>query len=427
MSCEQKNKLCNFFQFQSIILFLLLKLSYQKQQINIVHPFYVVTSKRLLITPVFVGSSKKEINLVIDIGVPHTWISEEIFSKKESSSFLFDEDDWKITFNHDEAVFKGAVCSDKFVIDKKDNKGINRFPFVLVQDIVNNTDYQGALSLGNNYDSKYDSFIFRISPNSNSFSLKFKSPFEGLLSIKESTNYVKTEDNVPSCNAHQQSINWGCKLTHIILGNYENIFKVSNTFSVFETIYYKIYVPMEFFNYWSIHAYDDKKKGNQIKECTVGYDDNFKEHYFKCPEKEIDYLKEINIVFDNNIILHLRNRMMYNSYGNNKIMMIVGKENLDHFVFGSIFLAQFETIFDYNRKEISFIVQYEKDRSSIFDKTYSNENRNTYNLNVLHFLIYLVIILTLIGLGLLSLQNYCHRLNLVDKNQRNHRKPKLIQ
>ena len=98
-------------------------------------------------------------------------------------------------------------------------------------------------------------------------------------------------------------------------------------------------------------------------------------------------------MFDNNIILHLRNRMMYNSYGNNKIMMIVGKENLDHFVFGSIFLAQFETIFDYNRKEISFIVQYEKDRSSIFDKTYSNENRNTYNLNVLHFLIYLVIIL----------------------------------
>lgn len=421
MSYQHNKKICNFLHFQFILLFWLFKSSYQEQNIDIVHPFYVVTSKRLLITPVFVGSSKKEINLVIDIGVPHTWISEEIFSKKDSSSFLFDEDDWKITFNHDEAVYKGAVCSDKFAIDKTDNKGINRFPFVLVQDIVNNTDYQGALSLGNNYESKYDSFIFRIAPNPNSFSLKFKSPFEGLLTIKTST-----EDNVPSCNAHQQSINWGCQLTHIILGNYENIFLVANSFSVFETIYSKIYVPMEFFNYWTINAYDDNKKGNQIKECTVGYDDNSKEHYFKCPEKEIDYLKEINIVFDNNIILHLRNGMMYNSYGNNKIMMIVGKENLDHFVFGSIFLAQFETIFDYNRKEISFISQYEKDRSSVFDKAFSNGKKKPYNTDTLQFIIYLVMIISLIGLGLLSLENYYLNIKLIDKKQSSHTRPKLI-
>ena len=421
MSYQHNKKICNFLHFQLILLFWLFKSSYQEQNIDIVHPFYVVTSKRLLITPVFVGNSKKEINLVIDIGVPHTWISEEIFSKKDSSSFLFDEDDWKITFNHDEAVYKGAVCSDKFAIDKTDNKGINRFPFVLVQDIVNNTDYQGALSLGNNYESKYDSFIFRIAPNPNSFSLKFKSPFEGLLTIKTST-----EDNVPSCNAHQQSINWGCQLTHIILGNYENIFLVANSFSVFETIYSKIYVPMEFFNYWTINAYDDNKKGNQIKECTVGYDDNSKEHYFKCPEKEIDYLKEINIVFDNNIILHLRNGMMYNSYGNNKIMMIVGKENLDHFVFGSIFLAQFETIFDYNRKEISFISQYEKDRSSVFDKAFSNGKKKPYNTDGLQFIIYLVMIISLIGLGLLSLENYYLNIKLIDKKQSSHTRPKLI-
>ena len=421
MSYQHNKKICNFLHFQLILLFWLFKSSYQEQNIDIVHPFYVVTSKRLLITPVFVGNSKKEINLVIDIGVPHTWISEEIFSKKDSSSFLFDEDDWKITFNHDVAVYKGAVCSDKFAIDKTDNKGINRFPFVLVQDIVNNTDYQGALSLGNNYESKYDSFIFRIAPNPNSFSLKFKSPFEGLLTIK-----TLTEDNVPSCNAHQQSINWGCQLTHIILGNYENIFLVANSFSVFETIYSKIYVPMEFFNYWTINAYDDNKKGNQIKECTVGYDDNSKEHYFKCPEKEIDYLKEINIVFDNNIILHLRNGMMYNSYGNNKIMMIVGKENLDHFVFGSIFLAQFETIFDYNRKEISFISQYEKDRSSVFDKAFSNGKKKPYNTDTLQFIIYLVMIISLIGLGLLSLENYYLNIKLIDKKQSSHTRPKLI-
>lgn len=409
----------NFLFF--VFLFLIFKIKCN-QPYTIERPFYVVTAKRLLITPIFIGKEKKEINLVIDIGTEYSWLSQEIYSQKDSKTFFLDPDDVVRLSENNDGQYKGILSYDSIYIDNENNKpSINEFPFLSVKELSDNFKYKGVLSLANQYKSKYNSFVSGMFPILNSFSLKFKSPFEGVIKYNISTNYIKdNEENVPSCNAHKYNIKWGCELTHVVLGDYENIIPLKNTFSVFETVSYKIYVPMYFFNYWVHNAYDERKKGNNQKECITGYDQKSKEHYFQCPENEIQYLKQINLVFDSKIILRLRNLMMYYSYDKYKIMHIVGKDDLDHFIIGGTFLSQFETVFDYKSKTISFVVQYEKNRTTMVDRNYISMGST----DAQHKIVYFIIIITIIGMCLLLGQKYGNISKQIEKSH--NKKMKII-
>ena len=402
-----------------IFLFLISKINCG-QPYTIEKPFYVVTAKRLLITPIFIGNQKKEINLVIDIGSEYSWFSQEIFSQKDSQTFFLDPDDVVLSFENNDGQYKGILSYDSIYLDSKNNHpSISEFPFLSVKELSENSNYKGALSLANQYKSKYNSFVFGMFPNLNSFSLQFKSPFEGVIKYNTSIVYIKeNEENVPSCNAHMYDIKWGCELTHVVLGDYENVIALNNTYSAFETVNYKIYVPMYFFNFWVKNAYDERKKGSSQKECFTGFDQKSKEHYFQCPENEIQYLKEISLVFDSEIILHLRNSMMYYTYNKNKIMHIVGKDDLDHFIIGGTFLSQFETVFDFKGKTISFVVQYEKNRTSMVDPSYiSLKSTDTQ-----HKIVYFIIVISIIGVCILLGQKYGNFSKQIVKSHRKNMK-----
>ena len=316
------------------------------------HPFHICTEKRLLVTPILLGQSERRLNTVIDIGGEYTWFSNTLHGKFEQG-FYCALDNRKYTLTYEDNLnLQGELCYDQLNIDTNHSSFIktnSTTPFISVEEKINDNLIQAMLAMGNNRNSPQNQYS--LANGSKSFSIVVSSPYIGSIKFNTKYNhYASTTKPYASCDAiNTNGVKWGCKLTHIVLGDYEYIYKVKkHVVSVFESIYYKIYVPMDFFNYYYEHL-------NDVNHKCKTMEDEHERYYIQCPFKEVDHLRSFNLVFDNKIFLHLNYNTLIYPKNNEEMILIIGKVNLDHFIFGSIFFAHYETIFDANNQKISFV------------------------------------------------------------------------
>jgi hypothetical protein len=116
-----------------------------------------------LIAPVKIGKPEQELNLVLDIGSTRTWVSDQFFKKSESKTYC-DKGENESKTQYDFS-YSGISSTETF---KLADKKLTEFKFLLVNKLEN-TNIQGALSLGHEYDSKHKSLVYEMSHVCNTF------------------------------------------------------------------------------------------------------------------------------------------------------------------------------------------------------------------------------------------------------------------
>ena len=136
--------------------------------------FKLATDNELLLAPLKIGTPPQEVNVILDIASERTWIHMNTFKSSQSSSYSSENQlDERV---QDSFSYRGYRSKETFILE---NKTLENFLFLQVDQVQNNNKFNGVLSLGREYDSKYYSIVYRLSSEMttfyNSFVLKFNS------------------------------------------------------------------------------------------------------------------------------------------------------------------------------------------------------------------------------------------------------------
>ena len=297
----------------------------------IILPF-TLTKSNIPFAKIKIGQPEQEINWILDIGSQLTWISDQYYNSQESTSYKPTQETYS-NIQYDFS-FSGNASFETFKIDEK---VINNFKFILVNNLQNN-NFQGVLSLGHEYDSKHRSLVYEMSKSCNTyynmFMLKFNEN-EGQLLIGDTTEDEKEKFNlINKCRyliggTPEEQIKWRCQMTHIFIGGIEDVpsfydnsmeqtgyYISKNDYNklkeiyepiVFETIFDKIYVPKYIMEYLK----DNYLKDFINNEKLCKYNNNGNNIIVKCNKAEISKLKRLNFVLSEKTALALPSNELF--------------------------------------------------------------------------------------------------------------------
>ena len=181
--------------------------------------FTYIKEEELLKVPIKIGEPSQNVEMILDLSSERTWVSENIYLYNNSNKFKTDH--FIDSREEGDFSYKGYWSRDTFILG---DTILEKFDFLLVNQIINNNKFKGVLSLGREYDSKRFSLAYRLSAISvtyfNSFVIKFFNDKEGELIFgdltKESKEYY---NNVNKCKIINKNplIKWKCMLTHFLL------------------------------------------------------------------------------------------------------------------------------------------------------------------------------------------------------------------
>ena len=357
-----------------------------------------IDSDELLTTKIKIGDPPQEITLILDIGADRTWILKDNYKYSLSKTYSTDNDfDKRI---QDNFSYSGVKSKETFTIG---NKTLENFLFLLVEKIENK-NFNGVLSLGREYDTKYFSLAYRLSSKMktfyNSFVLKFEGNNTGELHIGDATDEIKIfKDLVLPCKLldSEPKIKWKCQLTHVFIGGIDNAtfffddyyeqsryliynrsYKIENIDSpvYFETIYNKIYVTRKFIDYMKANLFIDKD-GKSF--CSL--EDNYYKAYFNCSKSEVSKVPILNFVLSAVTDLSFPYNNLFECDDNNCISIIQYDSNFQGFVFGLPILKNYQMIFDYKSRLLQF---YGKENKFLVKMPY------TEGIELVNLLIYFI-------------------------------------
>ena len=356
----------------------------------------------MLVAPVKTGTPEQELNLVLDIGSPRTWISDQSFKKEDSSTYS-DKGETE-TFTQYDFTYSGKASTETFTLaDKK----LSEFKFLLANNLQN-VKMQGALSLGHEYDSKHKSLVYEMSHVCNTFYnmflFKFDENNEGELLIGDITDDQKRKyQYINKClflkgGSADDQIKWRCEITQLFIGGIEDfptfrdnmmeqtgyyITKTDynklidiNEPVVFETIFDKIYVPKDTMEYL---------KENYLK--------NFVDNKKLCQYND---LKRLNFVLSEKTALAFPSQSLFSCGNSDRCEFLVQHDNkYSGYIFGLPVFKLYHITFDYNNRDLIFFGKSDKYLVRI------PFNLGTSILTVIIWILIVAIIFMLLGLGVI--------------------------
>ena len=374
----------------------------------------------MLMAPVKIGKPEQELNLVLDIGSTRTWISEQYFNKRDSSTYS-DKGEKESKTQYDFS-YSGISSTETF---KLADKKLKEFKFLLVNNLKN-ANMQGVLSLGHEYDSKHKSLVYEMSHVCNTFYNMFLFQFndndEGELLIGDVTEDQKRKyQYINKCSflrggSENDQIKWRCELTQMFIGGIEDFptfrdnmmeqtgYYITKTDYnklievyepvVFETIFDKIYVPQSTMDYLKENYLIDIVDG----ESLCKFNDNKKTIKVICTTEEVSKLKRLNFVLSEKTALAFPSQALF-SCGNNDLceFLVQYDQKYKGYIFGLPVFKLYHITFDYNNRDLIFFGKSDKYLVRIpFDM-------GTSILTVIIWILIVAIVFMLLGLGLIYL------------------------
>ena len=375
---------------------------------------FTLTENHLPVSQVKIGHPKQDIDLILDIGSTRTWVSDQYFKSKKSDTYV-SEDELDAQNQYDFS-YSGIASMDTF---KVSDKTLDQFKFVLVNNLQN-SNFQGVLSLGHEYDSKHRSLVYEMSHVCNTFYNMFMFKFNdngGELYIGDTTEEQKERNHlINKCRyliggSIADQIKWRCELTQMFIGGIEDFptfkddlmeqtgYYISKTdFNkmidikepvAFETIFDKIYVPKKTMEYLQKNYLKDMSSEQKI--CNYMNKDN--NIIVSCSKDEITKLKRLNFVLSEKTALSFPTSALFEC-GDSGSCEFVIQHNSKYkgFIFGLPVFKLYNIIFDYNSRDLMF---YSLDNKYLVDFPL---DLGTSILTIIIWLLIVVILIMLAGL-----------------------------
>ena len=374
----------------------------------------------MLIAPVKIGKPEQELNLVLDIGSTRTWVSDQFFKKSESKTYC-DKGEKESKTQYDFS-YSGISSTETF---KLADKKLSEFKFLLVNKLEN-TNIQGALSLGHEYVSKHKSLVYEMSHVCNTFYNMFLFQFnendEGELLIGDITEDQKRKyQYINKClflrgGSENDQIKWRCEITQIFIGGIEDFptfrdnmmeqtgYYITKTDYnqlievyepvVFETIIDKIYVPRYIMEYLK----DNYLINIANDENLCEYNDNENNIKVICTKDEVSKLKRLNFVLSEKTALAFPSQSLFSCGNNDQCEFLVHyDQKYKGYIFGLPVFKLYHITFDYNNRDLIFFGKSDKYLVRI------PFNVGISILTVIIWILIVAIVFMLLGLGLIYL------------------------
>ena len=375
---------------------------------------FTLTENHLPVSQVKIGHPKQDIDLILDIGSTRTWVSDQYFKSKKSDTYV-SEDELDAQNQYDFS-YSGIASMDTF---KVSDKTLDQFKFVLVNNLQN-SNFQGVLSLGHEYDSKHRSLVYEMSHVCNTFYNMFMFKFNdngGELYIGDTTEEQKERNHlINKCRyliggSISDQIKWRCELTQMFIGGVEDFPTFTNDLMeqtgyyisktdfnkmidikepvAFETIFDKIYVPKKTMEYLQKNYLKDMSSEQKI--CNYMNKDN--NIIVSCSKDEITKLKRLNFVLSEKTALSFPTSALFEC-GDSGSCEFVIQHNSKYkgFIFGLPVFKLYNIIFDYNSRDLMF---YSLDNKYLVDFPL---DLGTSILTIIIWLLIVVILIMLAGL-----------------------------
>jgi hypothetical protein len=382
----------NFF----LILFILISISFTKKDKKKKEPDpetpefavgyitlpFTLSENRLPVSKVKIGNPKQDVKVILDLGSTRTWISDQYYNSQKSTSYS--SLDTLDSHHQYDFSFSGVLSTETFQVS---DKTLEQFKFVLVNNLQN-SNFQGVLSLGHEYDSKHNSLVYEMSHVCNTyynmFMFKFDENGGGELLIGDTTEEQKERYHlINKCRYLiggdiEDQIKWRCELTQIFIGGIEDFptfqndlmeqtgYYISKTdFNkminvnqpvAFETIFDKIYVPKKTMEYLKKNYFKNFANDQQI--CN--YNDNKDTIIIKCSKDDLPKLKKLNFVLSEKTALSLPTSAIFECTDDSCECLIQYNSKYKGFIFGLPIFKLYNIIFDYNSRDLMFYSQGNK-------------------------------------------------------------------
>lgn len=176
---------------------------------------------------------------------------------------------------------------------------------------------------------------------------------EGTLYFGEVPDVLVNKRFNSSCKINLNSKFWECYIQYAYINNSSWHGYTINKFSIFETKFQKIYVPLKFFKWLEKNAFHDAIKKNACQTIESGGQKSI-----ECSCKEIGLVQPISFVIDDYIFkfsgFGLFDNIFYHKCTSFFVAKLDSQENEDEFIIGSGFIKKFHTTFDYDEGRIVF-------------------------------------------------------------------------
>ena len=217
------------------------------------------------------------------------------------------------------------------------------------------------------YNTNLESLPFAYKFNDESFSLThqlYKKKLISQLSFSLVNKKKKKKSLVfgkpPSLSKESAQLNvksqyntWGSDLSYIFINRVsylsKNTYYKNNYYSFFDTGISGILVPKDFYDFLMENVF---KKYIESKQCDYSlFSERF---YFVCDNNVIDEIPDLIFVFENKGI-RIKAKYLFSKMGINSDFLITENTVMNNtFIFGTAFISEFDTIFDYENNKISF-------------------------------------------------------------------------
>ena len=301
----------------------------------------IISQNFLPVVPIYINefSSIPKL-LALDINLDQSWIFNSNLENIDDNKFI-------VKIKH--AFYMIAGNNKKGTIYLNKELKINDFNYLDVNQIYDEINNSGALSLSVNLDKNNIINHLKFKDDSNIKKLQYFGFCLDFTNLNKNKPYLyigdlstlnqdisklqkfplyegDSEDNKEK---KKKKINWSIKLKGLFIGNVNTTFNKSNEEqnvnlidykknkgliidepATFESIYNYIYITKEAMLFLVAHYFNDKK--DICKREEIINDENTYEIKYNCLRNKRQYLNNINLILDNNITIELTHEDLLN-------------------------------------------------------------------------------------------------------------------
>lgn len=333
------------------------------------------------------GNPAQNVTLPVIQTIPFTWTSDYHFTSPTPLSY-------KNTIFINKIPYKGELMTE--TVGLEEEKKIDFFNFYMVGDYTVYSDNKNGFSFSYRYENNSFSIIHMLYQNNLISYLSFGFVPEtsqhgtfyfGHIPEKKLKNFT----NKVSLKVNENYISWGTEVDAIYFGNkneknyfFEN--KENNKYGFFESGNEYIRVPDY---YWSFLIENVFRKLIDNSVCFILNKKRI--NYICCKNNNLSHLQKMNFVFGNVTFSISVKNLIDCSFKFCNFKIVYDERNINYWSFGTTFLNNYISEFDYSQKIIQF---YSSNNDSIFFNTHlDNSIKYLFDLNLLILLFGIIEIL----------------------------------